>query len=182
MKILVKSGLLFRRVYTKIKEFFMINFIYRLSKEVSQQLRVILNDFQSRINTLNDYSRELAGLRVQFPWISDPLRGLIDWTLSRRNLHKFFWTDPRVSRDCDDFSTLAFYTLRERIKNIRVREWCVFIDKRLSRSHMIVTAHQPNGNWFIFDNHSTFIIPHNISIKEEFQRRYKCGNWYAKYR
>ena len=167
-----------RRIWTAIFEFYMIRKL-RLSKEEIQATKRLLFEFQNSITSIESYGKNLQNLKSEYPWVSDPRRGLIDWSPSLKNLHVFFC--HRSSRDCDDFASLAYHTLRLKVKDYEITEWCIFVDKKVRKSHMIITARKKGiDNWYIFDNHNTYTSTR--LIREEFDARYGCDGRYAKYR
>jgi len=178
MKIILKMMMLIRHVYTRIFEFFIMKNL-KITKQEKYSFKQQLFNFQDAIKDVSDYSRNLMNLKQDYPWVSDPLRGLIDWTMSKKNLWVFFCHDS--SRDCDDFSALAYHTLIDKT-NYKIKEWCVFVNKKLKRSHMIVTAQKKGeAKWYIFDNHKTYTLS-TMSIKEIFNDIYQCGKMYVRYR
>ena len=175
---LLKIAMFLRHGYTKVFEYFVLKKAKHTKQEI-QDGKAKLKFYQDAINSISDYERQLNNLKTLYPWVSDPLRGLIDWTPSLKNLWVFFC--KRTSRDCDDFSALAYYTLKEKVKDYKITEWCVLKNKKIKGSHMIVTARkQGDRTWYIFDNHNTFTSDKITAF--EFDDRYKCGNLFAKYR
>ena len=171
--------MLARHVYTVVFEFFILKKV-KHTKEQIAEAKLKLKKFQDAVITIKDYSHQLFNLRGEYPWVCDPLRGLIDWTPSLKNLWVFFC--HLTSRDCDDFAALAFFTLKEKFKNWTITEWCVIIDEKIENSHMITTASNKDVSiWYIFDNHQT-LTSTEPNMKKYLQQYYNCGHQLAKYR
>jgi len=175
---MLKIAMFFRLIYTKVFEKIILKAVKHTEQEI-QECKQKLKEFQEKINSITDYMHELRNLKKEYPWVSDPLGGLIDWHPSLKNLWVFFC--QRTSRDCDDFSTLAYHTLKEKVKDYKIKEWCVLGNKKIKESHMIVTAQKEGDRiWYIFCNHNTFISSN--TIEKEFDNLYKCGKLFARYR
>lgn len=146
-KLLLIIALKLRRVWSPVFEYFATR---RLVKDDRAYKK-----FVSSIHNIYQYHKAIE----KYAYKSDKLKGLIDWSPSEKNLWTFF-VDKEHSRDCDDFSALAYHTLKKFEPD--VIEYCCLIGDKWNAAHMFTVV----GNIAVCCNNRVLFIDLDYYLRQ----------------